>query len=74
MMNQLQIILLTESLACSSASKVGNALEAEPTVNVKIVELPIGIVTFHADSKVALTLFNYLLKNTKYTVTRNISI
>jgi len=49
-------------------------LEAEPTVSVKIVDLARGTVTFDADSKLTLTFLNQLLKNTKYTVTRDISI
>lgn len=74
MMKYLQIVVI-DGMNCSRcASKVRNALEAEPTVSVKIVDLARGTVTFDADSKLTLTLLNQLLKNTKYTVTRDISI
>lgn len=74
MMKYLQIVVI-DGMKCSRcASKVRNALEAEPTVSVKIVDLARGTVTFDADSKLTLTFLNQLLKNTKYTVTRDISI
>ncbi len=69
MMKYLQIVVI-DGMNCSRcASKVRNALEAEPTVSVKI-DLARGTVTFDADSKLTLTFLNQLLKNTKYTVTK----
>ncbi|EME7126773.1 cation transporter, partial [Enterococcus faecium] len=55
MMKYLQIVVI-DGMNCSRcASKVRNALEAEPTVSVKIVDLARGTVTFNADSKLTLT-------------------
>ncbi|EGP5485626.1 TPA: heavy-metal-associated domain-containing protein, partial [Enterococcus faecium] len=55
MMKYLQIVVI-DGMNCSRcASKVRNALEAEPTVSVKIVDLARGTVTFDADSKLTLT-------------------
>lgn len=74
MMKYLQIVVINGMNCSGCATKVRNALEAEPTVSVKIVDLARGTVTLDADSKLTLTFLNQLLKNTKYTVTRDISI
>ena len=61
MMKYLQIVVI-DGMNCSRcASKVRNALEAEPTVSVKIVDLARGTVTLDADSKLTLTFLNQLL-------------
>ncbi|EFU73761.1 heavy metal-associated domain protein [Enterococcus italicus DSM 15952] len=72
--NEIKVFGISGMNCSGCATKVRNALEAEPTVSVKIVDLARGTVTFDADSKLTLTFLNQLLKNTKYTVTRNISI
>lgn len=74
MMKYLQIVVINGMNCSGCTTKVRNALEAEPTVSAKIVDLARGTVTFDADSKLTLTFLNQLLKNTKYTVTRDISI
>lgn len=74
MMKYLQIVVINGMNCSGCTTKVRNALGAEPTVSVKIVDFARGTVTFDADSKLTLTFLNQLLKNTKYTVTRDISI
>ena len=65
MMKYLQIVVI-DGMNCSKVCiKSRNALEAEPTVSVKIVDLARGTVTFDADSKLTLTFLNQLLKKYK---------
>ena len=61
MMKYLQIVVINGMNCSGCTTKVRNALEAEPTVSVKIVDLARGTVTLDADSKLTLTFLNQLL-------------
>ena len=65
MMKYLQIVV-SNGMNCSGCTtKVRNAVEAEPTVSAKIVDLARGTVTFDADSKLTLTFLQSTTKKYK---------
>ena len=65
MMKYLQIVVINGMNCSGCTTKVRNALEAEPTVSVKIVDLARGTVTFDADSKLTLTFLQSTTKKYK---------
>ncbi len=65
MMKYLQIVVINGMNCSGCTTKVRNALGAEPTVSVKIVDLARGTVTFDADSKLTLTFLQSTTKKYK---------
>ncbi|EGO7931965.1 heavy-metal-associated domain-containing protein [Enterococcus faecalis] len=70
MTSYIQTVFIDGMKCTGCATTVRNTLETNKSLSVEKIDLKKGIVTFKTDSRLSLTLINQLLKDTKYTATK----